>query len=359
MNAPLSLDHYRLLGRSGLRVSPLALGTMTFGSDWGWGADADESRRIFDTYVDRGGNFVDTANFYTNGTAETLVGEFATGKRERLAIATKYTLSMRPGDPNSGGNHRKSMLRSVEASLGRMKTDYIDLLYVHAWDGTTGVDEVLRGLDDLVRSGKVLYVGISDAPAWQVSRMQAIADLRGWSPFAALQIEYSLIERTVERELIPMAREMGLGVLPWSPLGSGVLTGKYTKDDLVIGEGAASAAGTRKNVAAANGALTERGLAIADVVKGVASELGKSPSQVALAWTLLNPTVTAPIIGARTLKQFEDNLGALDVVLEGSLRERLDRASAVSLGFPYDFLAKPMTQNVIFGGAKIAPRPNL
>lgn len=359
MNAPLSLDRYRLLGRSGLRVSPLALGTMTFGSDWGWGADAAESRRIFDTYVDRGGNFVDTANFYTNGTSESLVGEFAEGKRERLAIATKYTLSMRPGDPNSGGNHRKSMLRSVEASLGRLKTDYIDLLYVHAWDGTTSVEEVLRGLDDLVRSGKVLYVGISDAPAWQVSRMQAIADLRGWSPFVALQIEYSLLERTVERELVPMAREMGLGVLPWSPLGSGVLTGKYTKDDLVIGGGSASAAGTRKNVAAANGALTERGLAIADVVKGVASELGRSPSQVALAWTLLDPTVTAPIIGARTLKQFEDNLGALDVVLEGALRERLDRASAVPLGFPYDFLAKPITQNVIFGGAKIAPRAGL
>ncbi len=237
MTDTLSLDSYRLLGRSGLRVSPLALGTMTFGTDWGWGADIAEARRIFDLYVDRGGNFIDTANQYTNGTSERFVGELAADRRERLVIATKYTLSTRPGDPNSGGNHRKSMVRSVEDSLTRMSTDYIDLLYLHAWDFTTPVEEILRGMDDLVRAGKVVYVGISDAPAWQVSRMQAIADLRGWSPLVALQIEYSLIERTVERDLIPMAREMGLGVIPWSPLASGVLTGKYTRADLDHGGG--------------------------------------------------------------------------------------------------------------------------
>ncbi|GAB3964092.1 aldo/keto reductase [Actinoallomurus acanthiterrae] len=347
-----SLDTYRLLGRSGLRVSPLALGAMTFGSDWGWGADKDEARRIFDTYVDRGGNFIDTANQYTEGTSERLVGEFSRDKRERLVLATKYTLSTRPGDPNSGGNHRKSMVRSVEESLRRLGTDYIDLLYLHAWDGTTPVEEVLRAMDDLVRAGKVLYVGISDTPAWQVSRMQAIADLRGWSPLIALQIEYSLIERTVERDLIPMAREMGLGVIPWSPLASGVLTGKYTRADLDHEGGSADPGGTRKNVAAANGALSERGLAIAEVVKKVAADMDTTPSRVALAWTMRDPAVTAPIIGARTVAQLEDNLGALDLSFtEGALAE-LDEVSAIELGFPHDFLARPMTRNVMFGDVR-------
>ncbi len=347
-----SLDTYRLLGRSGLRVSPLSLGTMTFGSDWGWGADRDESRRMFDTYVDRGGNFVDTANQYTNGTSEQLVGEFAADKREQLVIATKYTLTRRPGDPNSGGNHRKSMVASVEASLRRLNTEYLDLLYLHAWDGTTPVEEVLRAMDDLVRAGKVLYVGISDTPAWQVSRMQAIADLRGWSPLVALQIEYSLIERTVERDLIPMAAEMGLGVIPWSPLASGVLVGKYSQADLNH-DGGGSAEGTRKDVAAGNGSLTARGLGIAEVVKEVAAELGVTPSQAAIAWTLVNPAVTAPIIGARTLAQLEDNLGALDVRFTDDQLATLAQASAVDLGFPHEFLARPLTRGVTFGEVKI------
>lgn len=356
MSDTLSLDHYRLLGRSGLRVSPLALGAMTFGTDWGWGADEREVGRIVDTYVDRGGNFIDTANQYTDGSSERLVGKFAADRRDRLVLATKYTLPLRPGDPNSGGNHRKSLVRSVESSLQRMQTDYIDLLYLHAWDFTTPVEEILRAMDDVVRAGKVLYVAISDAPAWQVARMQTIADLRGWSPLIALQVEYSLIERTVERDLIPMARELGLGVIPWSPLASGVLTGKYGRADLDIGGGTASAAGTRKNVAAANGALTERTLAIAEEVKAVAAEIGKSPAQVALAWTLLNPAVTAPIIGARTAAQLEDNLGALDVVLSDDQRARLEAASAVDLGFPHEFLARPLTRAVMFGDVRIAPR---
>ncbi|KJE21424.1 putative oxidoreductase, aryl-alcohol dehydrogenase like protein [Frankia torreyi] len=350
---PLALDHYRLLGRSGLRVSPLALGTMTFGADWGWGADTDEARRIFDAYVDRGGNFVDTANQYTDGTAEHLLGEFAAGRREQLVLATKYTVTRRPGDPNSGGNHRKSMVGSVEASLRRLRTDHLDLLYLHAWDGSTPVEEVLRAMDDLVRAGKVLYVGISDTPAWQVARMQAIADLRGWSPLIALQIEYSLVERTGERDLIPMAAEMGLGVVPWSPLASGVLTGKYSRADLEVGAGEASAAGTRRNVAAASGALTERSLGIADVVAGVAGELGVTSSQVALAWALRRPAVTAPIIGARTLDQLTDNLGALDVVFTDDQLTRLDQASAVELGFPHAFLTLPMTRAVMFDGIQI------
>jgi aryl-alcohol dehydrogenase-like predicted oxidoreductase len=356
MTNTLSLDRYRLLGRSGLRVSPLALGTMTFGTDWGWGADRDESRRIFDAYVDRGGNFIDTANQYTNGTAEQLVGELAAERRERLVLATKFTLATRPNDPNAGGNHRKSMVRSVEQSLARLKTDYIDLLYLHAWDGLTPVDEIARAFDDLVRAGKVLYAGISDTPAWQVARMQAIADIRGWTPFVALQIPYNLVERTVERDLLPMAKEMGLGAIPWSPLASGVLAGKYSRADLAIGAGSAEPSGSRKNVAAANGMLHARALEIAELVKSVAAELGKTPSQVAIAWTLANPGVTSPILGVRTLAQLEDNLGALDVILPPRQLEQLDRASAIERGFPHDFLEQPMVQRVMRAGAQIAPR---
>jgi aryl-alcohol dehydrogenase-like predicted oxidoreductase len=348
-----SLDTYRLLGRSGLRVSPLALGALTFGTDWGWGSERDEARQIFDAYLGRGGNFIDTANQYTNGTSERLVGEFANGLRDGLVIATKYALSTRPGDPNSGGNHRKNMVQSVEASLRRLNTDYIDLLYLHAWDGTTPVDEVMRAMDDLVRAGKVLYLGISDTPAWQVARMQTMAGLRGWSPLVALQIEYSLIERTGDRDLIPMAAELGMGVIPWSPLASGVLTGKYTRADLDHGGGSAEAIATRKNMAAANGALSERGLAIADVVKNVAADIGTTPSQVALAWTMHNPAVTAPIIGARTPAQLMDNLGALEVRIPDDALASLAEASAIQLGFPHEFLARPTTRNNMFGDIKL------
>ena len=348
-----SLDTYRLLGRSGLRVSPMALGTMTFGTDWGWGADEAESRKLFDAYVDRGGNFIDTANNYTNGTSERLVGKFARDRRERLVIATKYSCWTRHGDPNSGGNHRKSMIASLESSLRRLGIDYIDLLYLHVWDGTTPVEEILRGLDDLVRSGKVLYVGISDTPAWQISRMQAIAELRGWAPLVALQIEYSLIERTTERELIPMAREMGLGVLAWAPLAKGVLTGKYTRADLDRPDSTQ----TRKNLAAAAGVLSERGLAIADAVRDVAAEIGRTPAQVALAWTLLNPAVTAPIIGARTLSQLEDNLGALDVTFTDDHHATLQNASAIDLGFPHELLNRPRTRGHVFDGTRLEQHP--
>jgi aryl-alcohol dehydrogenase-like predicted oxidoreductase len=325
------LDSYRLLGRSGLRVSPLALGTMTFG----WGADQDAARAIFDAYVGRGGNFVDTANGYANGAAEEMVGEFAESRREELVIATKYSMPMRSGDPNSGGNSRKSMVRSVEDSLKRLRTDYIDLLYLHIWDGNTPIEEVLRAMDDLVRAGKVLYVGISDIPAWQVSRMQAIAELRGWAPLVALQIPYNLIERTVERDLIPMAETLGLGVVAWSPLAGGVLTGKYGQEDLALEPGY-----TRKTVAAGNGFLTAHGLEVAQVVKEVAAKLGTTPSRVALAWTLLNPAVVAPIVGARTLAQLDDNLGVFGISLEPEQRVRLAEASAVDLGFPHESLRR-------------------
>lgn len=360
----LTLDTYRLLGRAGLRVSPLALGTATFGTEWGWGAEQDEARKLFDLYVEHGGNFIDTANTYTEGSSERLLGEFTRDNREGLVLATKYTTLRRPGDPNSGGPHRKSLFASVEASLRRLNTDYIDLLYLHVWDFTTPVEEILRGMDDLVRQGKVLYVAMSNAPAWQVSRMQAIADLRGWSPLVALQIGYNLIERAGERDLIPMAHEMGLGVVPYSPLAGGVLTGKYSRTDLPATNDTISGAefevaaddGTRKNFNIAIGGLTERNLDIADVVKEVATELGRTTAQVGLAWTLQNPSVTASIIGARTVAQLQDNLGALDVDFTAAQLARLDAASAIDLGFPHGMLASDRMRAVTHGEMKIEPR---
>ncbi len=309
---------------------------------------------MFDHYVAAGGNFIDTANVYTGGTSERLIGAFAEGKRDRLVIATKYTGTADPSDPNAGGNHRKSLVRAVEGSLQRLRTDYIDVLYLHAWDGTTPVDELARAFDDLVRSGKVLHVAMSNVPAWQIARLQTLADLRGTAPLCALQIEYNLIERTGERDLIPMARALGLAVVPWSPLASGVLTGKYAAKDLDASSGVGEPAGTRKNVAAAQNSLHTRGLAIAEVVKTIAGDLGATPAQVALAWVLAQPGVTSPIIGARTLAQLDDNLGALRLELTPTQLAQLDRASAFELGFPHEMLARPMTRTVMFGSAQVA-----
>lgn len=349
------LDQYRLLGRSGMRISPLALGTMTFGSDWGWGADEAEARRIFDAYVDHGGNFIDTAVNYTDGASERLLGQFLKAKRDRLIVSTKYTMARDPGDPNSGGNHRMNLIRSVETSLKQLDTDRIELLYLHAWDFTTAADEVMRALDDLVRAGKVLYLGICNTPAWKVAQLQTLADLRGWSPFVALQIEYSLVERSVEHELMPMAQAMGLGVLPWSPLGGGILTGKYSRDD-VQQTNEAGVAATRKGVISASGHLNERSLHIASIVVDIAAQIGATPSQVALAWTLLNPAVAAPVVGARTLAQAQDNFGALDIRLDAEHIARLEQASAPEAIFPGRFVASPMVQHLVFGGARLQRR---
>ncbi|MFF5668461.1 aldo/keto reductase [Streptomyces griseofuscus] len=353
----LTLDAYRLLGRSGLRVSPLALGTATFGTEWGWGAERAEARKLFDHYVELGGNLFDTADTYTDGSSERLLGEFAREERERLVLTTKYSTLRRPGDPNSGGGHRKALFGSVEGSLRRLATDYIDLLYLHVWDFRTPAEEILRGLDDLVRQGKVLYVAISNTPAWQVARMQAIADLRGWSPLVALQLEYSLIERTAERDLIPMARELGLGVVPYSPLGGGVLSGKYGRDDVAAtGAGTGTGDGTRKGLNLALGTLTERNLAVAGVAREVAAELGRTPAQVALAWTLQNPGVATTLIGARTPGQLEENLGALKVEFTAAQLARLDAASAIELGQPHDLLASDHIRRVTTGGLRIETR---
>jgi aryl-alcohol dehydrogenase-like predicted oxidoreductase len=352
----VQLDDYRLLGRSGLRVSPLSLGAMTFGVGGGWGADDDEARRMVDLYIDKGGNFIDTANFYGHGGSERVLSKLIAGRRDNLVISTKYSLTMRPGDPNASGNHRKNMVRSVEESLRRLETDYIDLLYLHMWDYRTPVEEILRAFDDLARAGKILHAGISDTPAWQISRMQAIVELRGWTPLIALQIPYSLAERTVERELMPMALEMGLGVLPWSPLAGGVLSGKYSRADLAaksLADFGASA--TRKDINIATGRLTERTLEIAAVVADVAGEIGVTSAQVALAWTLLNPAVTSPLIGARTLAQLENNLAALDVSFSDDQIARLDAASRIDLGFPHDLL-KDGPASMMFGRVKVGAR---
>jgi len=351
----MQLDDYRLLGRSGLRVSPLALGTMTFRVGAGaWGSSDEKARRMVDLYIDRGGNFIDTADFYGQmGQSEVLLGELLTGRRDRLVVSTKYSLTTRPGDPNASGNHRKNMIRSVEDSLRRLGTDYIDLLYLHMWDFNTPVDEILRSFDDLVRQGKVLYIGLSDTPAWQASRMQAIAELRGWTPFCALQIPYSLIERTVERELIPMAREMGLGVSPWAPLGQGLLTGKYTRADL--GGGDMDELGSRKAINAATGKLTARNLDIADRVVEISGEIGCTPAQLALAWTLTHPAVASPVVGVRTPGQLEDNLGALALEIAPEQLARLDAASAVRPVFPIDVLHGP-ARSMMFGNVRLRDR---
>ena len=345
------LDHYRLLGRSGLRVSPLCLGAMTFGPGWGWGADEATSRGLFDRYADRGGNFVDTANMYTNGESETMLGSFLQGRRDRFVLATKYTLSMDPADPNAGGNHRKNLTHALEASLKRLQTDCIDLYWVHAWDERTPTEELMRALDDAVRSGKILYVGVSDFPAWKVAQANTLAELRGWSPFIALQIEYSLVQRTVERDLMPMAREFNLGVTPWSPLGGGVLTGKYSRKDL-------DELDEEERRRAEDGGravrLTERKVRIIEALLEVAGEVDRPAAQVALNWLLQKPGVVSPIIGARKPEQLEDNLACLDFILDEGHQRRLDDASAIEPGFPHDFLQRDGIRKIRDGETRIA-----
>src|SRR5262249_13238972 len=335
---------YRLLGRSGLRGSELCLGTMTFGEDWGWGSPKDESRRILDAFFETGGNFIDTANVYTNGTSETLLGEFLQGRRDSAVLATKYTNAMPGTDPNAGGNQRKNMMRSVEASLKRLRTDYIDLYWLHIWDRITPLEEVMRGFDDLLRQGKILHAGVSDMAAWAVARANTLAELRGWTPFGGLQIEYSLIERTVERELLPMAEALGLGVRAWSPLARGVLAGEYA--------GGKAGADARLNSEMMKD-LAPRGdriEAIVAAVKAVAGEVGRSPAQVALAWLRQRPVPVIPIVGARRPEQFRDNLACLELRLDDAQVGRLDAASRVELGFPHDFYARDMVRALVYGG---------
>ncbi|MEO7133888.1 MAG: aldo/keto reductase [Vicinamibacterales bacterium] len=329
----MSLANYRTLGRSGLRVSPFCLGAMTFGEDWGWGASVAESEAMLAHFLGRGGNFIDTANGYTKGHSEVIIGDyFARGRgRDRVVIATKFSTNLYIGDPNGGGAGRKTIIESCEQSLRRLKTDYIDLYWMHFWDPHTPIDETMRALDDLVRAGKVRYIGVSDTPAWKVAHGQLLAQFRGWSAFAGLQIEYSLIERTVEGELVPMALELGLGITPWSPLRGGVLSGKYTRAN------AAAAKPDRGDRVKAF--LTERNLTIIDELTRIADELDTTPASVALAWVQSRPGVTSTIIGARRIDQLEQNLAALDTTLRAADVAALHAVSEPVLSFPAPFLS--------------------
>jgi aryl-alcohol dehydrogenase-like predicted oxidoreductase len=337
---------YRLLGNSGLRVSEAALGTMTFGEDWGWGAPRDEARKVYDAFRESGGNFIDTANVYTNGTSERFLGEFMKGHRQRVVMAPKYTNAAPGKDPNAAGNHRKNMFQAVDSSLERLGTDYIDLYWVHIWDQLTPVEEVVRGLDDLVRQGKVLYVGISDAPAWWVAQANTIAQFRGWSPFVGLQIEYSLTERTVERELLPMAKALNLGVTAWAPLSNGLLTGKY--------HGHGSSKGGRLTNEWMKPFIPEQQRAdrIVSTVKAVSDQVGRSMAQVALAWLRYRPVPVIPIIGARKFSQLQDNLASFDLQLSPEHLKALEEASAIELGFPHDFYTKDAVRAIAHGGLR-------
>src|SRR5229473_105935 len=337
---------YRLLGNSGLRVSEAALGAMTLGDEWGWGSAKDEAHKVYDAFREAGGNFIDTANFYTNGTSESFLGEFMKGHRQSVVMASKYSMAAPGIDPNAAGNHRKSMMQAMEASLKRLQTDYIDLYWVHMWDQITPVEEVMRGLDDLVRQGKVLYVGVSDFPAWWIAQANTLASLRGWSPFVALQMEYSLIERTVERELIPIARALNLGVTAWSPLSRGVLTGKYH------GHGSSEPGRMSSDMMKELMPEQQRTDRIVATVKTVSDETGRSMAQVALAWLRYRPVPVIPIIGARKLSQFQDNLASFDVTLSAEQLKALDEASVIELGFPYEMYAKAMPRTICYGGLR-------
>ncbi|GLH71867.1 aldo/keto reductase [Geothrix limicola] len=341
----MKLTDYRTLGRSGLRVSPLCLGTMTFGTDWGWGAEIDECRAMLDRYLGAGGNFIDTANIYTKGHSEAILGDYFAerGGRDRVVLATKFCGSLHRGDPNAGGAGRKAIQQQLEQSLRRLRTDCVDLYWMHFHDPHTPIEETLRTLDDLVRSGKVRYIGVSDTPAWKVVQGQCEAAFRGWSPFVALQIEYSLIERTVEHDLMPMAQACGLGVTPWSPLKGGLLTGKYGRNKQPQGEG--------RHLPGVSKSLTDRNYAIIEAAEGVAQEYDTGVAQVALAWVLARPGVASPILGARTLAQLEGNLQSLDLPLSAEHLARLDAASAPAPIFPHGFLAN--TKHVMQSGATL------
>jgi aryl-alcohol dehydrogenase-like predicted oxidoreductase len=319
---------YRLLGQTGLRVSELFLGAMRFGEGNG-GASPDECRRMLDLYADAGGNVVDTAINYRDGQSESILGELLEGRRDRFVVATKYTISRDGSDPNAAGNHRKNLTLSLETSLRRLRTDYLDLYWVHLWDRHTPVEETMRALDDAVRAGKILYVGISDTPAWVVARANTLAEWRGWTPFAGLQVPYNLLNRDIERDLLPMADAHGLTVAAWGPLAHGVLSGKFTRPadpqaEAIVG---AESPGTRERT-------------VARAVQEVADEVGATPAQVAIAWTRARSRAVHPILGARTAEQLKDNLGAIDVTLPDDAVQRLDTATEFTVGFPGDFIAE-------------------
>ncbi|MFA6981106.1 MAG: aldo/keto reductase [Ignavibacteriaceae bacterium] len=332
---------YKLLGKSGVRVSEICLGTMGFGEEWSSGANKEESKKVYDAFLNSGGNFIDTANRYTEGSSEKYLGEFVQAERNNLVIATKYTLYTQRGNVNDGGNHRKNLVHSVEGSLKRLQTEYIDLLYLHAWDFTVGIEEVLRNLQYLVQSGKVLHIAISDTPAWIISQGNAIAEFRGWSSFVAVQAEYSLTQRTPERDIIPMCNANNVAVTAWAPLAGGALTGKYlNQTDLSL------------RLKPESARLNERNTAIAKEVVSIANEVGCSAGNVALNWIRKQSGTIIPIVGARKEEQIIDNLNCLNFDLTEEQMKRLDAISKIDLGFPHDFLKSEVVKEVVFGGTK-------
>ena len=346
------MNDFITLGRSGLIVSPFCLGTMTFGN-YRWGSSDEESRRIFDRYVEDGGNFVDVADVYSDGKSEEVLGHFIADSnlRDKMVVATKFTFNPQEGNPNAGGNGRKNIYRALEGSLRRLNTDYVDLYWMHVWDTITPVEEVVHTLSTLVRSGKIRYYAFSDVPAWYAARAVTLAEERGLEPPIALQLEYSLIERNIEREHVPAAQELGLGICPWSPLASGFLAGKYTR------EGASSSKGSRLHVLKDSDnpvfqKFTERNFKVADVLQEVAKQMGRSAAQVALNWVATQPGVTSTIIGATKIKQLEDNLTSLSFAIPAELRKKLDEASALEPAHPYMFF-DGVLQDRIRGGVKV------
>jgi aryl-alcohol dehydrogenase-like predicted oxidoreductase len=342
----MPLDQYATLGRSGLRVSPLCLGAMTFGEDLGWGTSAEESQQIIDRFVALGGNFIDTANFYTRSHSEKIIGDYLgrhSARRDRLVIATKFSGNLYPGDPNGGGSGRKSLINACENSLRRLQTDYIDLYWLHMWDANTPIEETMAALDDLVRAGKVRYLGVSDTPAWKIVEANLIARFRGWSAFVGLQIEYSLLERTVEQDLVPMASEFGLGITPWSPLRSGVLSGKYTRRN--------SGQHKADRGALVEAFLNEKTYAVVDELEIIAKAHETTVASVALAWVHAQPAVTSIIIGARRLSQLDDNVGAVDVNLTADELAQLNAVTEPAFGFPQGVLTR--VPSIINGGTTV------
>lgn len=332
--------NYKLFGKSGLRVSELCLGAMMFGGEEGQSrANYETSKEIFDFYTNLGGNFIDTANIYTQGSSELLIGEFIHQERDHFVLATKFTMQDKMGDPNYSGNQRKNLRRSLESSLKRLKTDYIDILWLHAWDFLTPIEEIMRTLDDLISAGKVNYIGICNTPAWIISQANTIAEFKNWNSFCGLQTKYNLIERSAERELIPMAKAFNLAVTPWAPLEAGILTGKYINDK----EGRLK---DRSEV------FTPRSEKISKALVKLAKDLGVSPGQIALNWLRQKDYTNIPIVGVRTKEQIKDNMACLNFGLEPKQIEHLDEISKIDLGYPHDMLQREVVRNNIYGGTQ-------
>ncbi|TXI07095.1 MAG: aldo/keto reductase [Rhizobium sp.] len=355
----MSVDQYYLLGRSGLRVSRLALGTMTFGNGGirgiagSWGADASAARAMFDGYIAAGGNFIDTANSYAGGLSEELVGAFVAeaGVRDAVVIATKFSNSLSSGNPNAGGNGRKAMMQAIDASLKRLKTDYIDLYLLHTWDRMTPAEEVMRTFDDLVRAGKIRYAGFSDVPGWYAARAQTWAEAHALTQPICLQLPYSLVERSIEHEFMPLSEAIGLGITAWSPLAMGLLSGKYRSGALEEGRLSQDESGSGL------GLFTERNTRILATLERVAGEIGRSMAQVALNWCVNRPGVGAAIVGASRLSQLEDNLSALDFTIPSELRGALDDVTAIDAPYPYSLFADDYQAGILNTGASVGDKP--